>query len=394
MRVAFVVQRYGEEVAGGSEALCRNVAEKLSKYYEIEVLTTCAKDYITWKNEFPVGEEIINNVLVRRFPVDRERDLSEFTKKTQKIFYESHTGGDELDWIRDQGPYSSNLLNYINDHNGDYNLFVFYTYRYYPSFFGLPLVSKKSILVPTAEYEPTLNLDVYKSLFDSARVVVYLTEEEKSIINTKFANQDCVSDIIGMGISVPEILDDNNFKIKYHIHGDFIIYVGRIDVNKGCNELFDFFLKYKTYTKSNLKLVLIGRPVMQIPNHPDILHLGFLSEEDKFKGIKTAKILIMPSEYESYSIVITESWFLKTPVLVNGKCNVLVGQCNRSNGGLNYENYEEFKACLYILMNDEQLRKNLGENGYDYVTMYYNWPKIESQYRTLFDMILNDQSRN
>ena len=182
MKIAFVVQRYGDEVGGGSETLCKQIAERLSSHYDIEVLTTCAKDYITWKNEYPEGIVKINNVLVKRFRVDRERNIEKFNKFTQKIFNEKHTDLEELEWIKQQGPYSPKLLNYIKTHKNDYDLFVFYTYRYYPSFFGLPLVSGKSILVPTAEYEPTLKLKVNKSSTFPERLFILPRKKKRSLI--------------------------------------------------------------------------------------------------------------------------------------------------------------------------------------------------------------------
>lgn len=383
MKIAFVVQRYGNEVAGGSESLCKQVAERLSKYYEIEVLTTCAKDYITWRNEYTEGIETINNVLVRRFKSDREREIKEFNKFTQKIFNEAHSELDERKWIEDQGPYVPKMLSYITTHKNDYDLFVFFTYRYYPSFFGLPLVHEKSILVPTAENEPTLNLGINKLLFSLPRAFIYLTEEEKKIINNIFKNENSLSDTIGMGLNIPEDVDGERFKNKYSITDEFILYVGRIDGNKGCGNLFDYFIKYKKENKSNLKLLLIGKEVMKVPMNPDILHLGFMPENDKFDGIKAAKILIMPSQYESYSIVITEAWALEIPTLVNGKCDVLKGQCLKSNGGLYYTNYEEFKECLNMLLRNLQLRERMGENGRRYVEENYGWEKIEEKYLSL-----------
>ena len=249
LKLAFVVQRYGKEVAGGSEALCRQIAEQLLKYHEIEVLTTCAKDYISWRNEYTEGVEKINNVLVRRFKVDKERKIEEFNKFTQKIFNKSHSELDERKWIEDQGPYVPKMLSYIDTHKNDYDLFIFFTYRYYPSFFGLPMVHEKSILVPTAENEPTLNLGINKLLFSLPKAFIYLTGEEKKIINNIFKNENILSDTIGMGLNIPKDVDGERFKNKYIKTDEFILYVGRIDGNKGFGHIFDFFTKYKKEKK-------------------------------------------------------------------------------------------------------------------------------------------------
>ena len=54
-KIAFVNQRYGLEVNGGSELLCRQMAEKLSEIYDVEVITTCALDYVSWENHYAAG---------------------------------------------------------------------------------------------------------------------------------------------------------------------------------------------------------------------------------------------------------------------------------------------------------------------------------------------------
>jgi glycosyltransferase involved in cell wall biosynthesis len=156
--------------------------------------------------------------------------------------------------------------------------------------------------------------------------------------------------------------------------------VGRIDESKGCKELFDYFIRYKIENPISLKLVLLGKAVMEVPNHPDIIPLGFVSEQDKFNSIMGSELLVMPSLFESLSIVLFEAWYCKRPVLVNGNCDVLKGQCIRSNGGLWYSNYEEFKECLEILLKNRNIRKTLGENGKRFVDENYCWEIVEEKY--------------
>ena len=379
MKIVFVVQRYGLEVNGGAEFHCRLVAEHLSKYFDVEVITTCAIDYMTWKNEYPPGIEILNGVCVRRFPVDYERDIPKFNKSSEKIFGNIHTYEEEIEWMKLQGPYSTKLLNYIQSNKDNYTYFIFFTYLYCTTFFGLPLVKEKALLVPTAHDEPPIYLSIFKSLFKNPRRFIYNTEEEKNFVISQFQVANIPSDVVGVGIDTPDKIDAVSFVQKYTVD-NFIIYVGRIDESKGCKELFDYFIRYKKEKKSSIKLVLLGKPIMKVPKHPDIISLGFVSEQEKFNGTKTAKLLIMPSKYESLSMVLLEAWLCNTAVLVNGKCDVLKGQCIRSNAGLYYESYDEFEGCLDFLLSDDGVRNTMGKNGMKFVLQNYSWESIEKKY--------------
>ena len=385
-KVAFVVQRYGLEVNGGAEFHCRLVAEHLSKYFDVEVLTTCAVDYQTWKNEYPAGTETLNGVHVRRFPVDYERDLLKFNKFSEKIFGNVHTYEDEIKWMKLQGPYSTKLLNYLKNNKDEYTCFIFFTYLYCTTFFGLPLVKERALLVPTAHDEPPIYLSIFNSLFKQVRGFIYNTEEEQNFIISKFQVANIPSDVVGVGIDIPDRIDAASFVQKYNLD-NFIIFVGRVDESKGCQELFDYFLRYKKEKKSSIKLVLLGKETMVVPKEADILSLGFVSEQDKFNGIKSAKLLIMPSKYESLSMVLLEAWLCNTAVLVNGKCDVLKGQCIRSNAGLYYENYDEFEGCLDLLLSDDNMRDTLGKNGLTFVLQNYSWKIIEQKYISFLEDI-------
>ena len=382
LKIAFVVQRYGLEVNGGSELHCRWIVEHLSRYYDVEVITTCAKDYMTWEDEYEQGIDIVNGITIRRFRVDAPRDVHKFNRFSEKIFGNKHTADEELEWMKLQGPYSTELLNFIKNNENSYDFFIFFTYLYCTTFYGLPLVKDKAILVPTAHDEPPIYLSIFDGLFKMPKAIVYNTEEERKFINSKFNNTDIPGETVGVGIEMPEHIDADDFKRKFDVD-KFIIYVGRIDESKGCKELFEYFIRFKKEIKSNIKLVLLGKPMMKIPNHTEIISLGFVSEQDKFNGIKASELLLMPSKYESLSMVILETWLCSNVVLVNGNCEVLKGQCIKSNGGLYYTNYEEFKECLNLLLSNSQLRAKMGENGQKYVEENYRWEKIEIKYQQL-----------
>jgi glycosyltransferase involved in cell wall biosynthesis len=385
MKLALIVQRYGPEVNGGAELQCREIAEHLSKYHEVEVITTCAIDYLTWKNEYPAGTGSINGVTVRRFPVDKPRNVEIFNRFSEKIFSHTHSVEDEITWMKLQGPYSSQLFQYIISNKESYDHFIFFTYLYCPTYFGLPAVKEKAILVPEAHDEPPIYLDIFKDLFNSPRAIIYNTEEERSFVNSRFDNGLIISDVAGIGIDAPPSASPESFRKTYGIEGNFIFYMGRIDESKGCKLLFEYFLRFISETCSDLKLVLAGKPVMKIPVHPNIMPIGFISDEDRFNGIMAAELMVIPSKYESLSMVLLENWICRKPSLVNGDCVVLKGHCIKSNGGLWYDSYDEFKECLNLLISDDLLRQKLGDNGEKYVRENYNWQTVIKKYRSILD---------
>lgn len=387
MKIAFVVQRYGIEINGGAELHCRWVAEHMQKHWDVEVLTTRAFDYVTWKNHYPKGEEVINGIKVRRFSVTKPRDPEKFGRIQNFILENEHKMEDELKWLEEEGPLSPSLVKYIKDNQDKYDYFIFFSYRYYHSYWGIHTIPQKSILVPTAEHDPVIHLQMFKELFRKPLAYIYNSHEEKGMINTLSQNEEIPGEIVGVGTIVPSEVHPEEAKKKFYIDSDYIIYIGRIDENKGCDRLFDYFLKFIEQTEKNdVLLVLIGSSKLKIPDHPNIRSLGFLSEEDKFSLLNGASVLIMPSFYESLSMVTLEAWAMQKPVLANANCEVLKGQCQRSNAGLFYEDYFEFREALKLLLSDPQLRQTMGKNGKKYYEDNYTWDVIEKKYLKVLEL--------
>lgn len=386
-KIAFVVQRYGLEVNGGAELYCRQVAEKLSEYYEVDVLTTCALDYMTWKNYYTEGKEVIKNVNVIRFKVDKERNVNKFNKLSEKILINpsKNTYEENMQWMDEQGPVCHDLINYLGENKDDYKSVLFMTYLYWTTFFGLKICPKKSILIPTAHDEAPIYLDIFRENFKIPKFIAYNTIDEKQFVSEMFNNHFIKSDIFGIGVELPENIHHVDIRKKYSIDGEYILYVGRIDESKGCKELFDYYLTYIKETKRDIKLVLIGKAVMDIPKHKNIIPIGFVSDEDKFNAIKQSKLVVISSKYESLSMILLESLKLNKPVVVNGNCSVLKTHCKRSNAGLYYENYYEFKEVLEFMMNNEKEYELIGNNGSKYVNNNYDWNVIINKFIIAID---------
>ncbi len=385
-RVAIVVQRYGEEVSGGAELHARWLAERLLPLADVQVLTTCAVDYVTWANEYPAQTTLVNGVIVHRFPVDKPRDWKPAQQLTQALILQEHTLFDEVAWVKEQGPYSSELLTAVRQSYAHFDVYIFFTYLYATTYFGLPLVSDKAVLVPTAHDEPFLYLPVFRPLFHLPRAIVYNTQTEKALVNRITGNGQRPQDIIaGVGVNVPKDVSGDRFRQKYQIDAPFLLYVGRIAHGKNVPELLDDFQHFRQSYQDTLKLVLIGKANFPLPEHPDILPLGFLPEQDKFDALQAASVVVMPSLYESLSMIVLEAWLMGKPVLVNGRCAVLRNQCRRSNGGLYYTSSDEFSAALQRLLPDPALRQQLGRQGQQFAQAEYHWNTIIARYQKLLD---------
>jgi glycosyltransferase involved in cell wall biosynthesis len=383
-RVAFVVQRYGTEITGGSEAHCREIAERMSRNYDVEVLTTCATDHLSWKNALPEGVSQVNGVRVRRFPTREERHLLNFHRIYDRIFTSELTPEEEQQLLRYQGPYCPDLIDYLKRHSSDYDAFVFFTYMYYTTIYGLPLVKDKAIFVPTAHDEASLYIRLLDDVFHQTPRIMFNTDEERYLLQRRFNLPSEVGRIVGMGIDVPEAgaADPYWEKLNATLAGMKVLtYVGRVENGKGCDELVDHFTRFVGEQKrADLLLLLLGKRTLPLAPHPQILSPGFVSEYVKFHALASTHIAIAPSPFESLCIAALESWMHRRPLLVNGQCPVLVGHCIRSNGGLWYSSYSEFRECLNKLLGEEELRIALGENGREYVERNYRWPVVEQAY--------------
>ena len=386
MKLAVVVQRYGADLNGGAELHARYIAEHLARHAEVEVLTTCATDYITWRNELDPGLEQVNGVPVRRFPVSREREVDDFGRRSMQVFEHPHSIAAELAWLRSEGPTSPRLISHLRRHGDRYDYCIFFSYRYYHAYHGIRVTGPRALLVPTAERDPALGLRIFRGSFRCVRALMYNSYEERALINAVSSNDRVPGVVVGIGSEVPADPEPQRFRQATGIDGPVLIYVGRIDENKGCGELFDYFQRYARFSPQ-LTLVLAGTPVMPIPEHPRIRHLGYVTDREKFDAMAAADLLVMPSYYESLSMVTLEAWAVGRPVLVNGRCDVLCGQCIRSNAGLYYGSYEEFAETLHAIMSNRTLRRAMGGNGRAYFNAHYTWPVIEGKYLDMLDRL-------
>ena len=393
MKLAFVVQRYGADIAGGSEMHCRQLAGRLSSRHDITVLTTCARDYVTWENAYPPGTSMENGVRVHRFPVASTRNLKTFADLSDEVFDDLGSNPErEIEWFRANGPDTPALLEYLRIHGGDYDLLLFWAFRYAPTFFGLPLVSERAVLLPTAEEDPAVDLDVLPEFFARPAGYLFLTPEEEALVSTRAGRALGPSQIIGIGLEPErEKRPPRDVLDRLGVPEEFVLYLGRVDRNKGCATLLEYFQEHID-GGGDTTLVLAGPSTLMVPDHPRIRALGYVADDVRRALLSHARALIVPSPYESLSIVLLEAWNHATPALVNAYCKVLQGQVRRASGGLYYRSSREFQEALSWLLGNDAGRRELGEQGLAYIDREYRWPTVLERVERLLEEVSRRRS--
>jgi glycosyltransferase involved in cell wall biosynthesis len=380
MKLACVVQRYGAEVTGGSERHCRVIAEHLAAHHDVTVLTSCAQDYVTWRNAYAPGASQLGPVQLLRFPVARQRNLGRLADLSEIVFTTRSTPEEQEQWFVENGPEVPGLLDHLRQHGGDYDRVLFWTYRYYQTFFGLPLVADRAILVPTAEEDPLIWVDVVDRILSQPIGYMFLTPEEAELVRGRASRPLAPSCVIGCGVDPPVAAAGGAVDLSpLGVRDPFVLYLGRIEPNKGCDTLLEYFVKYieaASPASRNVQLVMAGFANMPIPAHPSIKPLGVVDDHVREALLARARLIVVPSPFESLSMVLLEAWNQGLPALVNARCAVLHGQVVRANGGLSYRYAGDFAASLSYLLEHPDDARRLGSQGMAYVEREYRWPRV------------------
>ncbi|MCU0286610.1 MAG: glycosyltransferase family 4 protein [Acidobacteria bacterium] len=382
IKAAIVVQRYGKDVLGGAETLARDVAERLNADgFDVTVFTTTAQDYITWKNEYKPGESILKGVIIKRFNSLTERNIKSFNKFS-KIFFKRKSQAKEIDrhieqtekeWIQQQGPYCPDLIAAIEKEQDNFDVFLFFTYLYYPTIEGLKVIKKPIVLFPTAHDEPPIYLKSMVQVFQRPEAFFFLTDAEMSFVKNLF-NPPGIMERVRSGIEIHSDIDEMLFQRNFLQFSPYILYAGRIEKGKGLEPVFE---AYREIQKNrSIEFILMGKKLMDIPQIEGLKYVGFVSEEEKLAAFKGALVSVQPSALESLSITTLESFSQKTPVLVNKESQALCEHIAISGGGVAYANVNEFVNHVYNLYDQKETAKAMGIKGYQYVEKYYSWDVV------------------
>jgi glycosyltransferase involved in cell wall biosynthesis len=393
VKLACVIHRYGADIAGGSEAHCQHIAERLAAAgHDVTVLTSCARDYVTWANAYPSGESVVNGVRLIRFPVRRTRKIKVFADLSDEVFDARSTPDRQEAWFRENGPDTPGLLAHLEQRGRDFDLVLFWAYRYAPSFFGLPLVADRAVLIPTAEDDPAIGLDVLEDYFRKPAGFVFLTPEERALVTLRANYPLEPHTVIGAGLDLAPSVPGRAGLDALGVPPQFVLYLGRVDRNKGCHTMFEYFEEHLADGGPETTLMLAGPSKLMIPSHPRIRPLGLVDDATRDALLAHTAALIVPSPYESLSMSLLEGWNHGTPALVNAFCAVLQGQARRANGGLWYRSAREFSAGLTWLLTERDGARALGAQGRDYVSREYRWPIVMARLDRLLEAVRNGRS--
>lgn len=378
--ILIVVQRFGDEVVGGSEGHARVVAQRLARSHRVEIATTTAADYWTWAPYYPAGTSEVDGLRVHRFTVAEGRD-PEFKAFESKVLDQEHTLADEEEWLRRQGPHCPDLLDFLHWQGGDYDAVLFYTYIYEPTARGVPIVPERAALISTAHDEAPLRLAPYRALFQLPRAFGFLTPEERALVHRTFRNEHIPHETLGLGLDPPGAYDVAAFRAAHKLDGPFVLYLGQVSEGKGCDDLLAAWSAYRARADARAAtLVLAGTLRMELPERDDIAPLGRIPESQKYAALAAADVLVLPSRFESLGIVLLEAWQVGTPVIVRADNLVTAGQVVRSGGGLTYRDAAGFGDAVERAMD---ARASLGAAGRAWVERESSWESFDARLEQL-----------
>ncbi len=415
MRFAFITPRYGADISTGAEHVCRLLAQQVSERHDVEVLTTCASNSATWKNEYAEGPDRIRGVMVRRFAVTQAHDATAFERLSNRLFDSPHSRADEIEWTRRLGPGAPGLVEHLSRQQRTYDVLVFFSLWHPTTVQGLQIAPDRSVLFPYLQVHPALRFHLWNEILASARAVGYVSASERRLAHDYLRVIPNAEELVGIGIDPPPqqsyprhqqdpadtlVADDEvtsdvtaveesylhsrgiPFRRRHRLYGSFALYGGRIDSDNGCEEMLEYFDAY-AQDDPEAALVLMGVKMMKLPEEPYMRMAGVLPDRERMIAYEAADITIAPASDDLLSQPLLESMAVGTPVLASAANLAAIEHCQRANGGLYYANREEFAEAMRLVMSNDRLRQTLGENGRRYVQQHYRWDSVLGRFDRL-----------
>lgn len=390
--IRFVLPWYGPDIAGGAETLARLWLERLAaRGLDVEALTTCGESLSgNWNaNPRPSGVETINGVTVRRFK-SRHANRRLYHRLNRRLLLGDELARDEEEAFITESIRSKGMEEHIRDECADAAL-IFLPYLYGTTWWGARIHSERSILLPCLHKESYAAMSIMDDLHRRARGLIFNSAEEESFARRRYDIEGKPSIVLGLGVEPDVDPNAQRFRVSTGIMDDVICYFGRRDESKRTPDLIDYFCRYVDQTDHNVRLVVGGQGVVDIPaRYRDRVHdLGFVDEETKHDAMAASVVVCQPSDRESFSIVLMEGWMCGAPSLVNGNCEVTRERCRASGGGLFFRSYPEFAESLEYLIEHPEERAAMAESGRQYALERYGWDDLIDRFLAFLNETLD-----
>ena len=414
MKIAFVTPRYGADISFGPEHACRLLAEQVCERHDVDVLTTCARDPFTWKNESTEGADRVRGVLVRRFAVNQTHEPDALDQLTARLIAEPHGRADEQDWVRRVGPSSPGLIDFLKRHGRGYDAVVFFSLYHATTVQGIAVAPERSVLFPHLQIDPVLRFGIWSDVLASVRAIGYASAAERRLMRSYLRFFHPVDEVVGVGVDTPAqqtyprhqqdpadtVREDDDadaeqiespdylagrgipFRRRHRLYGSFALYGGRVEPDNGCEEMLEYFDSYVS-TDGDTSLVLTGVKMMKVPDEPYIRMPGVLPDRERMVAYEAADVSIAPDPGDLIGVCVLESLAVGTPVLASARNQAAVEHCRAANAGLDYANRDEFVEALKMLMTNSRLRERLGENGRQYIRQHHRWDAVLGRFERL-----------
>lgn len=386
--VAFVIPWYGDDIKGGAESECNQLAHLFKRNgIPVEVFTTCVKQASDNRsvNTLKAGAREESGILVRRFPV-KKQDIEHLAPVNWRLFNHQEVTEEEEKIYFSEDINSPEMYRFIREKKDDYSYLIFIPYLYGPTYNGSRECPDNAAIIPCFHDEGYARMKLMKERAKAFKKMIFLSKPESDLAHQLYDLSNVDNAVLGAYVESgwEKDLHPERFREKYQINAPFVLYAGRKDPGKKSDMLLEYFCRYKEKKQDNpLELVFIGGGEIDIPGkYRHFIHdLGFVSLEDKYNAYAAAAFLCNPSFFESFSIVIMESWLAKRPVLVSEQCKVTTNFCQEANGGLWFDSYPVFEACLDYLYGHPDEADQMGINGNKYVNQHFVESAIFKKYK-------------